>query len=146
MRAFISSLLLVAIGCAGAIAERPADIAKPDIRVRQAGSIFFGSSGSAPASFEITVTNNATVALRVKEIELTSPGMMQYSIGRASKLFNEIVEPGQSKTLGMSATAYTQNTRIHSDEPLSVQAIVRLEAGGHGFREVVLEQFAGMGQ
>lgn len=147
MRVTAASLFfLFTLACASGSGDRPADVAKPGIVVRQAGSIFFGSSTTAPVSFDITITNNATVPLIVKEVELTSPGMMQYTIARESKLFREVIEPGQSRTLGMTATAYTRDTRNRSDEPLSVQTFVRFEVNGKPFREVVLQQFAGSGQ
>ena len=145
MRRLLAPLLLLAAACASASGDRPADIAKPDITVRQAGSIFFGSTTSAPVSLDVHITNNATVPLRVREIEVRSPGMMQYTLARESKTFNETIAPGQSRTLGLVATAYANNTSRQISEPLSVQAIVRFEANGRGFREIVLERLAGPG-
>jgi hypothetical protein len=142
----LSSLLLVlvAVACASS-GDRPADIAKPDISVRQAGPIFFGSTGSTPVSIDVHITNNATVPVTVREIEIRSPGMMQYTLQRTSKLFHETIPAGTSRTLGLVATAYTNNPSRASGEPLAVQAVVRFEANGRGFREVVMEQFAGSG-
>ena len=145
MRRLLVSLLLLAAACASSSGDRPSDVAKPDIRVRQAGSIFFGSGTDSPVTIDVHITNNATVPLRVREIEVRSPGMMQYGILRKSQVYNETIPPGESRTLGLVATAVARQTRTVSSEPLSIQAVIRFEANGRGFREVVMEQFAGSG-
>ncbi|HUR81731.1 MAG TPA: hypothetical protein VM733_13260, partial [Thermoanaerobaculia bacterium] len=139
-------LLFIAAACGSASGNRPADVAKPDIDVQQVGgALFFGSSGLAPVSIEVSIRNNATVPLRVREVELRSPGMMQYTLTRATKTFNETIPPGQSRTVGLVATAYKNNPREVSSEPLTIQAVVRFDVNGRGFREIVMERFAGPG-
>jgi len=145
MRRLLPLLLLLSAACGSSSGNRPADVAKPDIDVRQTSSIFFGSSGITPVSLEVHITNRSGVPLRVREIQLRSTGMMQYGIRPMSKLFNETIAPGESSTLGITATAEARPMRAPSSEPLSVQAIVRFEANGRGFREVIMEQFAGSG-
>ena len=145
MRRLLPLLLLLSAACGSTSGSRPADVARPEIAVRQAGSIFFGSSGVAPVSIDVHITNTANVPLRVRQIEVRSPGMMQYSLVRTSKLFNETIAPGESRTLGLVATAVARETRAPSSEPLAVQAVIRFEANGRGFREVIMEQFAGSG-
>ena len=145
MRRLLPLLLLLTAACASSSGDRPKDIPKPDIDVRQAAPIFFGSGYRAPVSIDVHITNNATVPLRVREIEIRSTGMMQYSIDRVSKIFNETIEPGESRSLGLVTTATASRRELHSSEPLSVQTIIRFEANGRGFREIVLEQFAGEG-
>jgi len=144
-RLFVLPLLCVALACGSASGDRPADIEKPSISVRQASSIFFGSSNTAPVTIDVHVTNNAKVPLLVKEIDVRSPGMMQYGLVRTTKTFNETIPPGESRTLGMVVTAIANQARTRSDEPLAVQAIVRFQVNGRGFREIVLENFAGSG-
>jgi hypothetical protein len=141
MRRLFLPLLLIAAACGSTSGNRPADIARPSIVIRQSGSFFFGSQPSAPISLDVTVTNNASVPLRVREIEVGSTGMMQYSVDRATKTFNETLAPGESRTMGLTSTARSRSTRP-SMEPLSVQAVVRFEANGRGFREIVTHQFA----
>lgn len=144
-RPFLLPFLFVLAGCGSSSGSRPADIERPSIDIRQASPIFFGSTNSAPVTIDLHITNNARVALQVREIELRSPGMMQYRLVRAAKIFNETIEPGQSRTLGMVVTAVTSDPRVPSDEPLAVQAVVRFTVDGRGFREIVLEHFAGSG-
>ena len=143
MRRLLLPLLLIAAACASSSGNRPADIAKPSILIRQSGSFFFGSSPSAPISLDVTVTNNANVPLRVREIEVGSTGMMQYAVEPSKKIFNEILAPGESRTMGLTSTVRARSARIPSMEPLSVQAVIRFEANGRGFREIVTHQFAG---
>jgi hypothetical protein len=144
-RLFLVPLLVIAAACGSSSGNRPADVEKPSISIRQASSIFFGSSNTAPVTIDISITNNAKVPLRVREIEVRSPGMMQYGLQRTAKTFNETIPAGESRTLGLVATAIANQARTRSDEPLAVQAVVRFEVNGRGFREIVLENFAGSG-
>ena len=145
LQSLLPLVLVLTAACGTASGNRPADVEKPSITVRQASSIFFGSSNTAPVTIDVSVTNNAKVPLLVKEVEVRSPGMMQYGLVRTAKTFNETIPPGESRTLGMVVTAVANQARTRSDEPLAVQAIVRFQANGRGFREIVLENFAGSG-
>ena len=145
MRRLLVPLLLLAAACASSSNERPADVAKPEITVRQAGPLYFASTNRASVSIDVQIRNNATVPLRVREIEVRSPGMMQYSLIRQAKIFNETIPAGEERTLGLVATAVANNVRSVTSEPLTVQAIVRFEVNGRGFREIVLERAAGPG-
>jgi hypothetical protein len=131
-----SVLLLVACTSAG----RPASIAPPSIQLRQLGPIFFGSGRSAPATIEVEVTNHAAVPLRVREIDLSSPGMAQYTLLRTRRIFSETIPPGESRTLTIPATAVTDVARLSPSEPLSLRAIVTFEANGTRFREIAHDQ------
>lgn len=145
MRTVIASALLFTLACAsGSSSDRPASIAQPEISVRQAGPIFFGSSSTAGVSIDVQVTNRADVPLVVREVEVSSPGMTQYTIERGRKLFNVTVPPGETKTVGLVATAVARQTQTPTSEPLIVRAFVRLEAGGKSFREVVVDQFSAL--
>jgi hypothetical protein len=146
MRRSLTLLLLLLAACASSSSgERPSDVAQPDIRVRQAAPLFFGSGYEAPVTLDVHITNNATIPLRVREIEVRSPGMMQYTLIRRVRAFSETIPPGESRTLSVVTTAVARRSQLQSSEPLSVQAVVRFEANGRGFREIVLEQFAGSG-
>ena len=143
-RALLFFALLVA-GCTSSLASRPKDIPQPTIQVRQEGSIYFGSGMEAAASIDIEVTNNAKVPLLIKEVEVSSPGMAEYTIVRTSKLFNDTVEPGQSRVVGLVATAIARDVRRDRYEPLSLRAVIRFEAEGKAFREIVFQHLAGEG-
>jgi len=141
----LSLIMILTLACSSAGTSRPAGVAAPSIAVQQISPIFFGSGTSAPVSLEIHVRNNATVPIRVREIEIRSPGMSQFSLIRTSKLFGETIPPGETRTLSLIATAVREQTRFRAEEPLSVVANVRLEANGQQFREIVLQRFAGPG-
>ena len=139
------SLILLTLACSSAGTNRPAGVAAPTIVVNQVSPIFFGSGTSAPVSLEIYVKNNATVPIRVREVEIRSPGMSQFTLLRTTKLFGETIPPGETRTLSLMATAVREQTRFRAEEPLSIVANVRLEANGQQFREIVLQRFAGPG-
>jgi len=142
MRNLLVSALILALGCASA-AKRPASVAQPQIVIRQAGPIFFGSLSTTSASIDVRVTNRASVPLRLREVEVSSPGMTQYTLQRTTKLFNEVIPPGVTRMVGLVATAIARDTRSAMSEPLMVRVFLRFEAAGTSFREVVVEHFAG---
>lgn len=134
MRRICCRLSLLFLIAACSTATRPANVAAPSIVTRAAGSIFFGSLSSAPVTLEVDVTNHAQVPLRVREIEISSPGMVQYTLRPVRRIFNETIAPGETRTMALFTTAYTR-TRNPS-EPLTLRTIVTLEAEGKRFREI----------
>ena len=134
MRRLAVLLLLLTVAC-GSASTRPPDIARPEIVTYGAGSVFFGAGSSAPVTLQVDVTNRANVPLRVRAIEISSPGMVQYTLRRVSRVFNEEIPPGDTRTMTLFTMAYTQ-TRNPS-EPLNVQTIVTFEYEGKRFREIV---------
>ena len=142
MRNLLLSALILAVGCASA-ADRPASVAQPQIVIRQAGPLFFGSLSTTSVSIDVQVTNRASVPLRLREVDVSSPGMTQYTLQRTTKLFNEVIPPGETRTVGLVATAIAQDTRSPMSEPLMVRAFLRFEAAGTSFREILTEQFVG---
>jgi hypothetical protein len=139
-----SLLLLLAFGCGGG-ASRPANVAAPTIVIRQLNPIFFGSGSSAPVSLDVHVRNNANVPIRLREVEIRSPSMSQYTLLRTAKLFGETIPPGETRTVHLTATAVRNSSISRMEEPLQVSAFVRLEANGQQFREIILQQFIGEG-
>ena len=130
------------LACASA-AERPTAIAQPEIAIRQAGPTFFGTPASTTLSFNVLVTNRANVPLHLREIELSSPGMTYYVIQRTVKRLDEVIPPGATRQVGMAANAYAEGPRAERLEPLNIRAVLRFEAEGKSWREVVLDQSVG---
>jgi hypothetical protein len=136
-------LLVLAAACGSSNSStRPATIARPEIGVRStASSIFFGSGATAPVPLEVIVANNASVPLRVRRIQIESPGMAEYSLYPLQRTFNEEVPPGQTKTFNLMATAYTNISRLNPTEPLQVRAMVEFEGPAkERFREIVFQR------
>lgn len=145
-RLLAALLLLLPLGCATSAPEqeRPAEIAKPGILVAQRGEIYFGGGEETPVQLEIQIHNRATVPLLVREIEVSSPQMMQYQIVRSARAYNETIPPGETRMLPLSARAVTFDTERRAyDEPLSILGFVRFEAGGRRFREIVRQRVVG---
>ena len=137
MRKILSILLLLSLGCAGGQMQRPEGMPQPDIDAHLVNPLFFGSGTSAPATIEIRVANRGSAPLIVRRIELDSPGMGQYTIGRYVRQYNETVPPGEVKALTAFATAYAQTTR-RPTEPLTIRAIVELRSSGVVWREIAI--------
>src|SRR5688572_29315783 len=128
--------LLVVLACASGGSSRPKNIPQPAIELGMPHDIFFGSGNTAPATIEVRVLNRATVPIRIRRIEVESPGMMQYGIQRTVRDFGETIPPGESKSVSVFATAITTVRR--PTEPLTLRAVVDFEApGGVRWREFV---------
>lgn len=137
-RLLIPILFVVAGACAGGGASgggRPADVAQPAIRVEQVGSVFFGSTSTAPVNFEIAILNRANVPITIREIEISSPGMVQWTLRTRRQRYAETIPPGEARTLGFFTDAVTSTAR--PSEPLNTRAFVFIEANGKYFREIV---------
>ena len=135
MRQFvIASLVLLATACSSAENRRPPNFPQPYIRVDAIGDMFFGSSRTAPITFEVEIGNRAQTPLRVREIEITSPGMSTYTIRPARRFLNDEIAPGAGKTLTLFTTAIT-NVR-EPREPLILRTIITFEAQGNVWREI----------
>ena len=138
-------LALLLVSCSSATTEdtqRPASVARPDVGVQLANSIFFGSGTTAPATFDVVVRNNATVPLTLRRLEIASPGMAEYTIVPQSRIYSETIPPGETKNITYFGTARTNVSRLNPTEPLSVRAILDFEASGVRFREILLNRSA----
>jgi hypothetical protein len=141
MRRFHSLLVVVVLAlvlaaCGSSQTSRPANIPQPDIDASLLHEIYFASQSSAPASIEVRVTNRAAVPITVRRVEIDSPGMGQYTILRTQRLVHEVIESGQTKAIGITATAVTTTSR--PSEPLTLRAIVEFESGTAHWREILM--------
>lgn len=140
MRRLSLALLFLAVACGSGSGSggnnRPANVPRPDIRIAPAGSVYFGSGYDAPIAFDIEVTNRATVPIQLQEVELSTPGMVQWRIRPISRTYNETIGPGETKKVSLIATAIT--TMRDPAEPLQLRAFVGFTAEGKRFRELLL--------
>lgn len=139
-------LLLLAAGCAASTASstRPATMPQPQVTIDQPAPIFFGSGFEAPLTLRVEVLNSGKDPLRVREIEVTSPGMGQYEIYPLRRYFNEEIAPGETKLFTLPAMAWTDIRRLTPTEPLSLRTIIRFETGDVRFREVYFTRGVGI--
>ena len=137
MRRNLSVLLLLTLACASAQSTRPASIPQPDLDAHLVSPLFFGSGTSAAATIAVIARNRGPVPITVRRIEVDSPGMGQYTLGRAVRDYRDTLAPGEEKEMTVFATAYAQTTR-RPTEPLQLRVIVEFEAGESRWREVLL--------
>jgi hypothetical protein len=133
----LTPLLLLALACgSGGGSARPSDIPAPDIRVAQVGTVFFGSSATAPVTLEVGIANRGARPITLRRIEVASPGMGTYALQPTRREFNERIEGGSGKTFTVFGTAVTS---VRSPtEPLSIRLTAIFEADGRSWREIVL--------
>jgi hypothetical protein len=131
-------LLLAACASGRSSGERPSGIAEPDIEVKIAGNVFFGSTAEAPITFDVFIRNRAAETLNLKEIEIASPNMTTYAIRPVRRNLNETIQAGEEKKYTLFTTVRTavENPR----EPLSLRTYVTFESNGLRWREMVVDQ------
>ena len=76
----------------------------PEVEIRQANPIFFGSGYSAPVNFEVGIRNSGSQPLRVREIEISTPGMAEYAVGPVRRIINDTIAAGEAKVFPIHAT------------------------------------------
>jgi hypothetical protein len=134
-RPLLPLLLLLAVACASA--NRPSTPGRPEIGVRQLGSLFFGSGSTSPITFEVGIRNVAAEPIKIVRVRLeASPSMAQYTTYPVERVFNETLAPGETKAVSLVATARTL-TR-NPTEPLSMRAFIDYESGGTRHRELYM--------
>jgi len=132
-------LLAVACGSGGGGTsvsnKRPESIARPDINVDLASSIFWGSQASVPVTVDVTVTNRADQPITVRRVEVSSLNMTQYRIRTGVRDFRDTIAPGETKVLPVTSTADRIVNR--PSEPLNLRAVLEIEAAGARWREII---------
>jgi hypothetical protein len=139
MRRCLSVLsILVLTACGTTAAKRPANIPQPDLGARLVNPLFFGSTNEAAATIDVAIRNRASVPIIVRRVEITSPGMGQYTIVARPREFRETLGPGEEKVVTTFATAVAQTTR-RPTEPLSLRLIVEFQSTeGAVWREILM--------
>ena len=143
MRRLLPLAVLLLAACASTSDDPPAGFTRPLIELQQPGGMFFGSDASTVITIDVAVQNRANVSLTVRHIALSSVGMTDYTLVPTARTLNVVIPPGESRTMGVVVRAEAVTARSQTSEPLSVRAVVRMEANGHLFREVIMQRLAG---
>jgi hypothetical protein len=98
----------------------------------------FGSSGTGAASFDISVTNPATVPVRVRRIRLSAPAMVEYEIRPVSQPFDAVLAPNETKTFSMLTQAVASIPGLSPSEPLNLRTEVDFEVNSKRYREIYM--------
>jgi len=128
------SLAFFAAACGSTGTARPANIAAPDLRAVINGTVFYGSGTTAPVTIDVIVTNQATVPITLRRVEIDSPGMVTHGVIRTSRMMRETIAPGETKSVSVFATSVT-NVRNPS-EPLHIRLVADFESGKDRWREI----------
>jgi hypothetical protein len=135
------ALLLVAACALAACAtmNKPPTPGRPVVDVRQASALFFGSGTTAPLNLTVDIQNPAKEPIVVRRIRLQpGPGMTQYSMYPTERTLNQTIAPGETKEISLTATAYTQYSRLDPTEPLGMRTILDYDTGGKHHQELYI--------
>ena len=143
---FSFAVLLIAMlaACSSGSGARPADLPQADVNVMLRAPLMFGSSRVASAGLDVTVRNQATVPIRVRRIQLSSPAMVEYAIRPVERAFNDALAPGETKTFSILAEAVSSSAGLSPSEPLNVRAVIQFEEGKRSYRDVFTIMSANM--
>ena len=139
------ALAVLAAACSSTAGNRPADMPAPLIELSQPSMMFFGSDGSTAVTIDVEILNRAKIPLTVRNVAVSSFAMNDYTLIPAARDVRVEIPPGEKRTVGIVVRAEARNARSQTSEPLSVRAVVRMEANGKGFREVVMQRLTGAG-
>ena len=129
MRTRVLPIALILLAACSS-SPRPKDVTRADVDVRLTNSLFFNSAGIAAANFEVTVKNTASMPITLREVRLTSPGMVTYTLRAESRRMNETLDPGGSTTVLVTATVYGNPGSLINNEPFAVRVFLDFEANG----------------
>jgi hypothetical protein len=130
-------LALLLAACA--TMNKPPTVGRPDIDVRQASALFFGSGTTAPLNLTVVIQNPAKEPIVVRRVRLQpGPGMTQYSMYPSERTLNETIAPGETKEISITATAYTQYSRLDPTEPLGLRTVIDYDSGGKHHQELYI--------
>jgi hypothetical protein len=140
----VSLLFLVAalpvfftLACAsGGGNSRPSGVAAPEIRAEIAGSVFFGSGNTAPANVDVYATNQASVPIVLRRVQVDSPGMATYTLVRTTRDVRQTIAPGATERVTVFSTAVTEVR--NPSEPLTIRVIADFELGKDRWREIAM--------
>jgi hypothetical protein len=98
-----------------------------DIAVSLASPLFFGADSRSNADFDVTITNRATVPVRIRRVSIASGAVIQYVITPLERSFDEPLAPGQSKTVRLATEAIASVAGVNPAEPMRVRIVAELE-------------------
>ena len=129
-------LVFLAILIASACGTTQRSKLAPQVSVSADREPYFGSNTEAPLDLGINITNRAPDPIRVRSIRITSPGGVQWAIRPLYRIFNEVIAPGETKSLLMPAIAVAATTRLTPTEPMTVRVDLVYELQGKELREI----------
>lgn len=129
---FLPLLLLLAIACA----SKPSPF-RPAVDVEQRGELFFGSNNTSPLSIEVLITNTASAPIEVRRVRVQSgQAMVQYGIYAQERFVREVIPAGETRTVRIATTAYTERSRLVATEPLTLRLMIDFRISGKQYLEV----------
>jgi hypothetical protein len=132
--ASVAAFSMILAACSAAV-TRPSNVTAAEVDVNLTAPIFFGSLFTAPATFDVTVRNTASVPVNIRHIFLSAPGMAQYAIRAVDKIYNEALAPGETKSFPIMTTAIASSTALRASEPMNVRVEIDFEAAGQHYRD-----------
>jgi hypothetical protein len=141
-RLALVSLVLIAVACGsgGGGGSSNAAPGRPELQILQKSPLFFGSGRTAPLTLEVFFTNRTPEPVVVRRVRVEPWSMTQYAIYPAERLFKETVAPGETRSVLLNATAYTNLSRLRATEPLSVRATLDYDYQGKRYRALYIDR------
>lgn len=134
-RRWLVPIVLLAAAC-GSTDAMSTSGGRAAVGVSLVSQVFFGSGNTAPANLDVIVENRSAQPIIVRNIRVSSSGMVQWAIYPVQRAFRETLNPGEAKAFPMFATAVSRYARTTPNEPLNVRTVVQFESGKERFQEI----------
>lgn len=128
-------LLLFLAACSSTNQQHPY---RPTVTANQLNPMDFGATTSAPFTVEVHITNKHTQPITVRLVRLEGGLTQQYSVTPAERALQEVVPPGETRSLRLSMTAISQQGRIRDPEPLNLRGFVTYMSGEQQFQDLYI--------
>jgi hypothetical protein len=133
-RYLLSLAILLAAACSS---SHPPTVGRPSVDVHQASALFFGSGQTAPLNLIVDVSNPAREPILLRRVRIQAGmGMTQYSVYPTERTVHETIAPGETKSVNLTATAFTDRTRLEPNEPLALRTILDYDVAGKRHQEL----------
>jgi uncharacterized membrane protein YdfJ with MMPL/SSD domain len=141
-RYLLSLAILLAAACSSS--SHPPTVGRPSVDVHQASALFFGSGQTAPLNLIVDVSNPAREPILLRRVRIQAGmGMTQYSVYPTERTVHETIAPGETKSVNLTATAFTDRTRLEPNEPLALRTILDYDVAGKRHQELYVTMNVG---
>jgi hypothetical protein len=138
--------LLLAFGCATNSAP-PAG--EPEVTLVQLSRVAEGTqfdTGPVSAHFAVEVRNPTTAPLHLDRVAVQSIGGGAYDLPSYSQAFDVTIAPKESRSVDFWAPAYVTNPTVSgTNGPVTIRAMLELDAAGKKFQKVVVQNISSAG-
>jgi len=151
------SLSLLFVACASSSTDGDSDgsinaeriaLQKPTIAIAQLTSVGAAAekklTGGLPVQYQIRVTNNSDIPIKLQRVTLQTMGSGAYEISPTANPFSVTIEPRQSQDVRMWAASYIPMSSVAgANGPVTLRVKADFQSEKGKFQEIFTENITG---